>query len=201
MDTPYPPSPPNVPADLARPGAAYRRHTWAAVLALVAFVALYGGLLGWLARAILLALDSLGGRETGVAIAVLIPAIFLGAFLVKGLFFIRRGDVGDAVEVTRTDEPKLFVFLDRLADEVGSPRPHRVFLAPEVNAAVFYRMPGAALGSTTFQRVCHLVAPMARLASRWERGTAPRASSVATTTTGTVSRARVREAQMMPPVP
>ncbi len=138
MDTPYPPSPPNVPADLARPGAAYRRHTWAAVLALVAFVALYGGLLGWLARAILLALDSLGGRETGVAIAVLIPAIFLGAFLVKGLFFIRRGDVGDAVEVTRTDEPKLFVFLDRLADEVGSPRPHRVFLAPEVNAAVFY---------------------------------------------------------------
>ncbi|HEV8691088.1 MAG TPA: hypothetical protein VGQ91_12380, partial [Ideonella sp.] len=34
-------------ADLARPTAAYRRHAWAAVGALVAFLLAYLGLAGW----------------------------------------------------------------------------------------------------------------------------------------------------------
>ncbi len=63
------------------------------------------------------------------------------------------------------------------------------------------RIPGAAAGSTTRSMVWSLVAPMATEASRMERGTAARASSEATITTGTVRRARVREAQRMPPVP
>ena len=42
---------------------------------------------------------------------------------------------------------------------------------------------------------------MASDASRIERGTAASASSAATMTTGTVSRARVSDAQRMPPVP
>ena len=62
-------------------------------------------------------------------------------------------------------------------------------------------MPGAAAGSTTRRIVWNLVAPMASEASRIERGTAASASSEATMTTGTVRRARVREAQRMPPVP
>ena len=36
------------------------------------------------------------------------------------------------------DEPKLFAFLDELADATSAPRPHRVFLSPGVNACVFY---------------------------------------------------------------
>ncbi len=35
-------------------------------------------------------------------------------------------------------EPELFAFLNALADRVGAPRPHRVFLSPGVNASVFY---------------------------------------------------------------
>ena len=63
------------------------------------------------------------------------------------------------------------------------------------------RIPGAAAGRTTRWMVCHLVAPAASEASRMERGTAASASSAATITTGTVSRARVSEAQRIPPVP
>jgi Zn-dependent protease with chaperone function len=40
--------------------------------------------------------------------------------------------------VTRAEQPKLFEFIDRLADEARAPRAHRVFLSPRVNAAVFY---------------------------------------------------------------
>ncbi len=63
------------------------------------------------------------------------------------------------------------------------------------------RMPGAAAGRTTRRIVCHLVAPSASEACRMPAGTAASASSVATTTTGTVRRASVRAHQRMPPVP
>ena len=40
--------------------------------------------------------------------------------------------------MTRSEQPRLFDFLHRLADEAGAPRPHRVYLSARVNAAVFY---------------------------------------------------------------
>ncbi len=62
-------------------------------------------------------------------------------------------------------------------------------------------MPGEASGSNTRSRVWNLVAPRAWELSRTLRGIARIASSVATITTGTVSRPSVRLAQRMPPVP
>ena len=62
-------------------------------------------------------------------------------------------------------------------------------------------MPGEAMGISTRTRVWNLVAPRASEPSRMPRGIARRASSVATITTGTVSRPSVRLAQRMPPVP
>ena len=56
-------------------------------------------------------------------------------------------------------------------------------------------------GSTTRSVVSSLVAPSASEASRRPRGIAASPSSVATITTGTVSRASVSEAHRMPPVP
>ena len=44
----------------------------------------------------------------------------------------------NGIEVYAKDQPELFDYLHKLADEIGAPRPHRVFLTPEVNAAVFY---------------------------------------------------------------
>ena len=62
-------------------------------------------------------------------------------------------------------------------------------------------MPGRALGNTIRRIVCHLPAPHAYDPSRMELGTAERASSVATITTGSVSNASVSDAQSRPPVP
>ena len=56
-------------------------------------------------------------------------------------------------------------------------------------------------GSTTRSVVSSLVAPSASEASRIPRGIAASPSSVATITTGIVSRASVSEAHRMPPVP
>jgi len=63
------------------------------------------------------------------------------------------------------------------------------------------RMPGEAMGSRILVRVWSLVAARACEPSRMPGGIEPRASSVATITTGTVSSPRVRLVQRMPPVP
>lgn len=134
----YPANPPDVPADLAVPSPRYKRHVWLAAGALIAFVALYAGSVFWLGRLVSLAVSGIGSVDFFAILAMGGPSLFLLAFLVKGLFFVRRGDVGAATEITAAEEPVLFQFIHRVADDVGAPRPHRVFLTPDVNASVFY---------------------------------------------------------------
>jgi Zn-dependent protease with chaperone function len=104
------------------------------------FLGLYFALAGWLGwtayRLFSMTIetpgDSLGYILGGVS------AAFLCLFTLKSLLLIRRGDTGTCVEITAAEEPALFVFLHRLADEAGAPRPYRVFLSGRVNACVFY---------------------------------------------------------------
>jgi len=58
--------------------------------------------------------------------------------MLKAVFFIKHRYEIDDIEITPEQQPQLFAFLNRLADEAKAPRPHRVFLSPRVNAAVFY---------------------------------------------------------------
>ena len=62
--------------------------------------------------------------------------IFL--FMVKGLFKRSRQDAGSRVEVTEAAQPELFAFIRKLCADTRAPFPHRVFLVPDVNAAVAY---------------------------------------------------------------
>lgn len=59
-------------------------------------------------------------------------------FLVKGFFKWRRADAVQRVEVTEKDQPVLFAFIRQLCRDARAPLPHRVYVTPEVNAAVFY---------------------------------------------------------------
>jgi Zn-dependent protease with chaperone function len=59
-------------------------------------------------------------------------------FLVKGFFKWRRADPGQRLEVTEKEQPALFEFIYRVSRDTRAPLPHRVYLSPDVNAAVFY---------------------------------------------------------------
>ncbi|MCP4043763.1 MAG: M48 family metalloprotease [Gammaproteobacteria bacterium] len=139
-EQPYPTGPASVPDNLTAPTSAYRRHAWLAMGGLALFSALYMLLTGWFIwtayRFISGALE--GGDSALFGILASLPTAFLAIFMLKALFFVKRGSGGDDIEVTPEQEPKLFAFLHRLADEVGAPYPHRVFLSLRVNAAVFY---------------------------------------------------------------
>lgn len=141
MEDIYRAPPAHVPADLTIPAEAYKRRAWLAMLALVLFVSLYFALatwLGWTAYRLYSNLWGGGVQDPLGAFFVASSAAFLSLFMFKAVFFIRRGSQLDDFEVTAADQPRLFEFLNRLADDARAPRPHRVFLSGRVNAAVFY---------------------------------------------------------------
>lgn len=139
MDMPYPAGPASVPGDFTKATASYRRMAWLALGGLLLFMALYLWLSAWFVRQgwRLIAGTVLGGGGFWPVVAGL-ASLFLAVFMLKALFFVRHGGEIQDLEVRPEEEPALFAFLHRLADEAGAPRPHRVFLSPRVNAAVFY---------------------------------------------------------------
>jgi Zn-dependent protease with chaperone function len=136
----YPAGPSNVSADLTKPTSAYKQRAWWAVASLALFVVLYIALASWFVwTAYRLYSEAMRGG-TGVLFNYFIGtcAAFLAIFMLKALVFVKKGSTANDVEVTQADQPRLFAFLYRLADEAGAPRPTRVFLSARVNAAVFY---------------------------------------------------------------
>lgn len=136
----YPAGPSNVSAELTRPTSAYKQRAWWAVASLALFVLLYLALASWFVWTSYRLLDEAfqGGGNNLLNFLVGGCAAFLALFMLKALVFVKRGSMSDDIEVTQAEQPRLFEFLYRLADEAGAPRPKRVYLSARVNAAVFY---------------------------------------------------------------
>ncbi|MFO1318678.1 MAG: M48 family metallopeptidase [Burkholderiales bacterium] len=140
MNDAYPAGPADVPADLTVATAAYRRRAWIALGSLAVFVVLYTLLAAWFTWSAyrLIGMAIAGSRDGFLYVIAGLGAAFLAVFMLKALVFLRKGEAPDAVEVNAAEQPRLFEFIHRLADDAGAPRPHRVFLSARVNAAVFY---------------------------------------------------------------
>ena len=135
------PAPVEVPRDLAAPSPGYRRRVALAFVALLSFITVYAALTGWFvwsACRITFGAFSNGSQEEGLSFLLALPLAFLALFMLKALFFRARSSTARTLEIDAVTEPRLFAFLQRIADQAGAPRPHRVFLSSRVNAGVFY---------------------------------------------------------------
>lgn len=135
----YPENPSAVPTDLTEPRAEFRRHAWLAMLGLFGFILIYLALMGcfgWISYIGIVHFQASGFEP--LQFAVTTSAVLLTLFMAKSLFAVRRFGAPDGIEVTSATQPELFTFINKLADDIGAPKPHRVFLTPDVNAAVFY---------------------------------------------------------------
>ena len=142
METVYPAGPTSVPENLTKASAKYRRHAWLAVLGLFMFVLVYFALAAWFSwSAYQIITETVNGRRD-VLFGWLVGccSAFLGLFMIKALFFVKHSFEMNDMEVTAQEQPKLFEFLYKLADEAKAPRPYRVYLSPSVNACVFYEL-------------------------------------------------------------
>ncbi|MYM21407.1 M48 family metalloprotease [Duganella sp. FT135W] len=127
-------------AKLAQPSASYKNSARLAVAGLLAFVLLYFALAGWFlltAYRLVFQADP-DGRNVGWGYLIAACALFFAFVMLKGIFAVRNANVDGLVELKREEQPRLFEFLNELADAAGAPRPHKVFLSERVNAAVFY---------------------------------------------------------------
>ncbi|PJZ77730.1 M48 family metallopeptidase [Leptospira neocaledonica] len=140
MEFVYPENPLHVPKDLTIPTKNHKRNLWLAVVGLIGFAIVYIAITAWFTWATYY-LVSVGFRSKNSDIFTFISALASGMiafFMLKALFFVKKGEISQEYEVKEESEPQLFRFLYRLADETGAPRPHRVFLSSRVNACVFY---------------------------------------------------------------
>src|SRR5262245_35928234 len=106
MDYPYPAGPQSIPQNLTAPTSAYKRHAWLAMLLLCTFVAAYLALSGWFVwTAYRMFAGALKGGDDAFFAAISgACAAFLAVFMLKALFFVRRGvELGD-IEITRQQE-------------------------------------------------------------------------------------------------
>ena len=72
----------------------------------------------------------------GIGLASL--GVMIIIFLFKFLFKRNKTDLSNFTEVKRSEEPKLFAFIDEIVAETKTNFPKKVFLSSEVNASVFY---------------------------------------------------------------
>ena len=124
----------------------FKKRTNAAIFAIVCFVIVYFIL--FLAGIALAALCVYGG----INLIILKPSIITGVlgiglagmglivfyFLIKFLFSTHKEDRSNLVEISRSDEPELFALIDEIVKEADTNFPHKVYLAYDVNAFVFY---------------------------------------------------------------
>jgi Zn-dependent protease with chaperone function len=59
-------------------------------------------------------------------------------FLIKFIFKRNKTDVSGLIELHEKDNPALFAFIRKVADDVQANYPKKIYLSPEVNASVFY---------------------------------------------------------------
>ena len=108
-----------IPPDFTNPGKKYKQQIVLASLAIIAFIFMYFGLAFWfLYKAYRLFADLFSGGTDGILrfmVALLIT--FLGIFMLKAIFFLYRKNKTEGNEIKKEDEPQLFEFIYKIADE------------------------------------------------------------------------------------
>jgi len=97
-------------ANLITPTARYKRQAWIAMAGLLGFIAMYFSLATWFLYSGVSFLFR--AYPQGLAALVLwlvgFSAAFLGLFMFKALFFVKKGGTPDYLEIEPADEPQLF---------------------------------------------------------------------------------------------
>ena len=132
----------SLPDDFIKPTQSFKKHIWFAIAGLFLFVGTYTVLCTWFGYlGVKLFADLSAGNGNPVFNVLMgFGFLFLCVFMLKSLFFIGKKEKEDnePYELTQEKEPILFDYLYQLADEIGAPRPHKVVVTADVNAAVYY---------------------------------------------------------------
>ncbi|AKD55355.1 M48 family metallopeptidase [Spirosoma radiotolerans] len=142
----YPPAPILDDTTFLDPSPAFRQQVRRTLFGILGFIMLYlllvgfGVALGYVCvlSTIMLVSLSINKFTLIIGLGLLTLGLMFLLFLVKFLFAVYKNQNTQRVEITTSDHPNLVAFIHKLADDVHAPKPHRIFLSPDVNACVFY---------------------------------------------------------------
>lgn len=133
----YPENPTKLPAGFLDDDPNLVLHTRLVFLALILFVGLYTAalavLIGYLVNQI-----SLIREGQPFSIWILVLSVTLIAIMLKAVLFRHGHQEIRGIEIDADSEPTLLAFIHQTADDVGTKQPRKVYLTPDMNAAVVY---------------------------------------------------------------
>ncbi len=135
---PYPPSPTDVPEELTDYPESYTKQQNLLLAGLFVFLVFYIGAVLFFALIGIWCVWSLSHWFPLKVVGIVFSGIFF-LFLVKGFFKRHPINKEMHIEITEDEHPLLFAFIEHLCDELGAPLPNKVYVSPDVNAAVMPR--------------------------------------------------------------
>lgn len=142
----YPYSPANADLSQFKPSREFKKEVIRVLFAVISFFVVYLALVtltislaaGVSYLGILLILLKPAFITLMVGIGMMSMGLLVLFFLIKFIFSIKRTDRSGFIEIRKADHPDLFSFIRTLSKETKTKLPKRIFLAPGVNASVFY---------------------------------------------------------------
>ncbi|MFO0969154.1 MAG: M48 family metallopeptidase [Gemmataceae bacterium] len=140
----YPPGPADVPRDFTRPTPRYRLQVIAVLLSLFLSLLLYLALVAgsaWLCYHLVTAPWPARAERDSYPFFRFVAIVCSGLlflYLLRGLFKGTKQDRTLLVEISAKDQPRLFDFIRQVCADTRAPFPKKIFVSPDVNAAVFY---------------------------------------------------------------
>lgn len=132
---------------IAEPNGAFKKRAWLALYSIIAFLLVYILLFllasGFAALCIYagigVILVSPGFMTVLLGLGLAGTGIMVFIFLIKFLFTTTsKHDRSALIEITETEQPRLFAVIRELAEQTNTQFPKKVFIVPDVNASVFY---------------------------------------------------------------
>lgn len=142
----YPYSPANADLSQFKPSREFKKEVIRVLFAVISFFVVYLALVtltislaaGVSYLGILLILLKPAFITLMVGIGMMSMGLLVLFFLIKFIFSIKRTDRSGFIEIRKADHPDFFSFIRTLSKETKTKLPKRIFLAPGVNASVFY---------------------------------------------------------------
>ncbi|MEO5645382.1 MAG: M48 family metallopeptidase [Bacteroidia bacterium] len=139
MKLAYPKSPSGFPAELTQTSSAYHKGIKRSILSVMLFLFVYALFIFINIAAIAFIVDLVLHEVLHPLpfFFLLIVLLIVLGLQINFLIFEKKSDTDISIEITRENEPGLFLFIDKLCDEVGSRRPGKIVVSHRNNASVF----------------------------------------------------------------
>jgi Zn-dependent protease with chaperone function len=134
------------PIIVVEPNKEFKKGIMLALSSIIGFVIVY--LFLFFVASVLAALCIFGGYALIIAIPKWITilvglglagmGIMVFIFLIKFLFAVSKKDRTSLIEISEKEQPKLFAVIRELTGQINTPFPKKIYIAPDVNASVFY---------------------------------------------------------------